>query len=826
MEDAIQIKAEALATFYVVKLRAKVKVRLCRCQNSLGRRQVPAKWIRQTAAFWFDFVTFAVEIHRFAMGRLVNYCSSACYAIFGGFLPRCQSHPVAPSQTSPTATFASIGFARRPLAMLFLLTLPLAARSAEDSSQLRPWRDYHVIMWVGDSPYKDPARIPLFFQRLREMSVNTAMVFDDGDRQPLLENHFPYYVENVVNRGLCLKFNSTVRDWDRFVTQWAATGRPETAFLRDYCLEDPAWRDWAGGQMRQIARKNKADEPLAYDIRDELSTTFSANPFDYDFNPLALAAFREWLRAEYHDLAALNAEWETRFNSWDEVRPFSTDQIKNRMASGDALPRGQPDWQAVEALKFDPLAARQSPTRWNFAPWADFRTYQDVALAGALAGLREAARAVDPRTPVGIEGTQMPAAFGGYDLWRLARALDWVEAYDIGDAREIFGSFMPGKPVLTTVFETDTLHARRRLWHLLLEGDRGCIVWWSEDCIDWKSADYALTAKGRALAPALREMTSPLAQLFLRAGRVRDPVFIHYSQPSVQVDWLLESTADGSTWPRRFSSFEAEHNRQARVRDGWLKAFQDLGFAPQFISSAEIEAGGLKRLAHAALVLPASYALSDREAAEITAFLEPVQSKPITRLVFCDGVPGAFDEHGKLRKQGALEEFFPASAAPSSTFAARGLGAPSAAGPGDIARYSADRLTSAPASEWPDWLRQQLGRLRPEITVPAGARVRIHRFRAGRAELIAFERNVEYQMSEDLKQAGGNEALERPIELEATLSRSFHVFDLRAQKYLGQTDHLRFTLDPWQPSLFAITGEKLPAESIVATLACGLDGEQ
>ena len=79
-------------------------------------------------------------------------------------------------------------------------------------------------------------------------------------------------------------------------------------------------------------------------------------------------------------------------------------------------------------------------------------------------------------------------------------------------------------------------------------------------------------------------------------------------------------------------------------------------------------------------------------------------------------------------------------------------------------------------------------------------------------------------MSEDLKQAGGNEALEKPIELEAVLSHLGHVFDLRAQKYLGHTDHLRFTLDPWQPSLFAITERSLPAESIVATLASELDG--
>ena len=116
--------------------------------------------------------------------------------------------------------------------------------------------------------------------------------------------------------------------------------------------------------------------------------------------------------------------------------------------------------------------ANQSPTAWNFAPWADFRTYEDISLTRALGNLRDAAHTVDPLTPVGIEGTQMPNAFGGYDLWRLANALDWVEAYDIGNAREIFGSFMPSKPILTTVFESDTLHAERRLWHLLLEGDR------------------------------------------------------------------------------------------------------------------------------------------------------------------------------------------------------------------------------------------------------------------------------------------------------------------------------------------------------------------
>jgi hypothetical protein len=681
----------------------------------------------------------------------------------------------------------------------------------ETTNQLRPWREYHTIMWIGDTAYKQPDKLPLFFQRLRETGVNSGMVFGDGDLAPVLDSHFPYYVENLVNRGLCLKFHSKVQDWDKFVTDWAKEGRPETALIRDYCLDDPEWRKWARNEVQRIVRKNRDHAPLAYNLRDELSTTISANPFDYDFNPIALAGFRDWLKTQYRDLAALNAEWETKFNSWEEIKPFTTDQIKNRMATGEQLPRGKPDWQGVQHLQFDPLKARETATHWNFSPWADFRSYMDLSLARALDDLRHAAREVDPSTPVGIEGTQMPHAFGGYDLWRLSQVLDWVEPYDVGDAREIFGSFMPGKTFVTTVFEQERNPALRRLWHLLLEGDGGCIIWWSEDCIDWKSADYQLTPKANALVPALKEMTSPLARLFLRAERERDPVFIHYSQPSIQVDWLLESTVDGSTWLRRFSSFEAEYNRMAKTRNGWLKAFQDLGFSPQFISSEQIERGSLNQASNAVLVLANSYALSENEAAAIKQCLDATAKDNV---LFCEGAPGLFDQHGKLRAKGSLEEFVPASFVDSGAVS---KGEKLVSNPNRGAKYSPARLKGD--VEWSAWISSQLKGLAPRISVPTSARTRVHWFRLGANRLLAFERNIDYQMSEELKQTGGNEPLEKPVEIEATLPQVSHIYDLRAQKYLGHTDHLRFTLDPWRPSLFALTTEKQPAETIVSLLS-------
>jgi hypothetical protein len=696
--------------------------------------------------------------------------------------------------------------------LAFLLTWPACQIVlAQPTNQLRPWSEYRTIMWVGDAAYKNPDKLPLFFQRLREMGINTAMVHGDGDLRPLLDNHFPYYVENIVNRGLCLKWNSKVIDWDKFVTDWAKQGRPETASVRDYCLDDPEWRSWARTQMQQLVRKNRDHQPVAYNIRDELSTTISANPFDYDFNPLALAQFREWLKTQYADLAQLNSEWETKFNSWDDVKPFTTDQIKNRMGSGDALPRGKPDWREVQNLKLNPATARQAPTRWNFSPWADFRTYMDLSLARTLNDLRQAAHELDPLTPVGVEGTQMPAAFGGYDLWRLSQALDWVEPYDIGNAREIFGSFMPGSPLMTTVFEKDTNPTRRRLWHLLLEGDRGCIVWWSEDCIDWKSPEYQLTSKARSLAPVLKEMTSPLAQIFLRAEPEHDPIFIHYSQPSIQVDWLLESTVDGSTWLRRFSSYEADHNRFAKVRNGWLKAFQDLGFSAQFISSEQIESGILNRARNAAFILPGSYALSDKEASELRRFLG---QSPRDNLLFAEASPGLFDQHGRLRAKGSFDDLIPPSL--TNSFAVH-QGQPTQSHPGGGAEYAADRLKGN--FDWSAWIGGQLKSMHPDVSVPASARTRIHRFRLGPHRLLAFERNIDYHMSEDLKQTGGNEVLEKPVEITATVSEAAHVYDLRTQKYLGHTDHIQFTLDPWQSSLFAVTQQKLAPETLISTLS-------
>lgn len=715
---------------------------------------------------------------------------------------------------------------------LLLTALGLALTvSTCATAQLREWNDYRTILWMSGKVDQHKGQWPLIAQRLKEMGINTGMSGRDAPPQHLIDSGFGYYVENIINKGLCLKFSSKVTNWSKFIDEWAKTRSPD-AFVRDYSFDDPKWLGSMTDLMSKTAATHAADMPLMYDLRDELSVTISANPFDYDFSPTALAGFRTWLKTQYQDLAALNTQWDTEFKTWDEVMPFSTDQIKARMVTSEKHPKGEPDWQRLKQMKFDPIEAAKNPVRWNFSPWCDHRTYMDLSLARTLDTFRKASHAKNPATPVGIEGLQMPSAFGGYDLWRLSQALDWCEPYDICNSREILGSFMPGKPMVCTVFEKDTQQARRRLWHLLLLGDRGCIVWWSDDMIDWSKPDLPLTDKAKALAPVLREMCSPLAKLFLLARREVDHIAIHYSQPSIQIAWLLESTADGQTWQRRFSSYEAAHNKHAQVRNSWLKLLQDLGFSPHFVSDGQLEKGSPfgadgDKGSHHSLVVPVEGASSDlSERPQVCALilsspyaLPPPQANgtgdPMPNslgTILTNEAAGGWDRHGKwqpmtpVRMKQAFE---------SNVHQVK-----------NVDGYAAARLAAKGAQVDPQAMG--LGFLTHHhpnsffIRVPVEARVRTHRFTLGKARLLAFERNIDYKMSEDLAQAGGNEQLEKPVSFTAAWDDAKHVVDLRTGKALGKASSIEVNLDPWQPSLYALTDEPITGD-VVEELLKGAD---
>ncbi len=490
----------------------------------------------------------------------------------------------------------------------------------------RGWDDYHVIIWSTGSP----ANYATWAGRLRELGFDAEQCTRGNSAAPKFENGLGFYVENLVPELAFLNSRQSIYDADY---KGYTTTRDKSYLVRKPCYHDPAFLATVGPQLQSYIRQYAADSPLLHNLRDELSIGRFVNPMDYCFCPHSMNALREWLQKRYESLDALNAEWETSFGSWDEVTPLTTYELKDR--EKQALWAGTPE---------------------NYAPWADHREFMEQTWAETLGKLRELVREIDPDTPVGIEGTQMPSAWGGYDLWQLSKNIDWVEPYDIGTSREIFRSFLPPKtPVLSTVFGADSNTIRRELWRLLLDGDRGTIVWDDDDsggrAIEKFTNEMAVTGRGRTLQSIFSEL-KPLAAPIMALERKDDRIAIHYSQASIRAHWMFDSREDGSTWPKRYSSYEASHSRLARARDGFVRLVEDLGLQYNFVSYEQITAGELIAGGYKVLLMPQSVAMSAAECQAIEEFVRAGGT------VIADNMTATMDEHGKRLAAGGLDTLF------------------------------------------------------------------------------------------------------------------------------------------------------------------------
>ena len=521
---------------------------------------------------------------------------------------------------------------------LRLLWFALAALARCAAAQTPPgWDSYQVLMWSTGSP----ANMQQWIGRLAEIGM-TGEECSVCNPAPYVQASFGYYVENLVPELGFLNSRGTIYSSDfngyfncdssgKNCNMSATAPHGKSYLMRKPSFSDPAFWSAAQPRLQSLINGYVGRRPLLYQLRDELSVASYVSPFDYDLDPHALADFRAWLQNAYGSLDALNQEWETSFATWDDVVPFTTYEIKDRERA--ALAAGKPE---------------------NYAPWADHRAFMDATFAAALARLRGYIRPLDQTTPVGIEGLQMPSAWGGYDLWRLSQAVDWIEPYDIDGSREIFRSFMPqGSVALTTVFGSDFNRIRRRLWWLLLHGDRGAIVWDDDTgrAIVKTDPNLPVTDRGRGLAPIFAELKSAAPKIF-SMRRLDDRIAIHYSQASLRAHWMFDSRQDKDTWPRRFSSYEAVWSRIARVRDSFMRVIEDLGLQYNFVSYEQIETDELTNGGYKVLILPESTAMSELECQKIEAFVNAGGT------VIADNMIATMDEHGRRRTNGRLDALF------------------------------------------------------------------------------------------------------------------------------------------------------------------------
>lgn len=504
-----------------------------------------------------------------------------------------------------------------------LVLLLLAASPAHAGG----WTDFHAIMWQPQTAAG--------YRALHRLGVDAGKSF--GFRGPVVAAEIPARLAPLTETGtrfylenLATDFYAPYHRWtpdhpsvtwlfEQTKARYRANPADPTVFFRTPSLSDPAWRARIAARLTANARAFAPYRPLFYNLGDETGIADLSAAWDFDRSPPALAAFRAWLRTRYPSLAALNAEWSTAFPAWDSVMPATT----------------------TEAL---------ARTDGNFAAWADFKTFMDHAFAAALRSGTDALHQGDPDALSAIEGTQAPGP-GGYDYIRLARAVDLMEMYGAGDSVDIARSFNPDLAILITIF--GDAQDQRRLWHSLLQGGRGVVIW--DDRNDFVDGAGRPSPRARALAPLLHELHAGLGAQLIATRAERGPVAILYSPLSQHLQWLEDRRADPKPWTDRTAESEwQDDNRMRRSIHRAVQSLVQLGLPPHFVS-AEALAGGLLSGAAAprVLLLPQSVALPAAAVAAIARFAAG------GGLVLADGPAGAYDGHGRRLPRPSLATLAP-----------------------------------------------------------------------------------------------------------------------------------------------------------------------
>ncbi|HLG86580.1 MAG TPA: alpha-amylase family protein [Alphaproteobacteria bacterium] len=530
----------------------------------------------------------------------------------------------------PACGAVSVALERRPAGVGLLFCLTACLCSAAPAKADRPaWQRYEVAIWQKQNPAQ--------YRALKALGVTAGMVKarrDDGPGEPvdrptadlLSQAGLGCYIENIAT-----DFYSAYHIWTpnkpvnwRFLdaqARFAANPADPTAFIRDPSLSDPAWLAKINLRLERVVKAEDSEKPLYYSLGDETGIGDLAAYWDFDLSSYSIDGMRDWLRLRYPSLPALNAEWNTRYRDWSEIRPMTMPEAMQRNG--------------------------------NYAPWADFKAWMDFAFAHALATATATVHAASPAGRSGIEGAQIPG-WGGYDYSRLANAVDVMEIYDNDANVEMARSFNPDLVLLTTAAD----HGPKELnviWRELLKGGGGLVLW--DENNEIARPDGSLGPRGLELRPVLRKIEGAdgdegIGPLLLRSARVYDPIAILYSPASFRTHWMLEWKDKGDAWSKRDAAAEYDPDEIRQAPLHFLDAVEHLGFQPRFISSAGLAQGILERDGYKVLILPRAIALSTAEAARIRLFVKK------GGIVIADEEPGLYDEHSRKLAAPALHDLF------------------------------------------------------------------------------------------------------------------------------------------------------------------------
>ena len=545
----------------------------------------------------------------------------------------------------------------------------------------------------------------------------------------------------------------------------------KSGLVRRPCLTDPKYMDkWTAG-LRERAQAAAAYGPPGHTLGDE--NFLVTGRLDVCSSPTCTASFRRYLREQYGDLAALNAEWGTSLASWEEVKAITLDEAKK---------------------------AKQ------LARWADHRRHMERVFTQAHALGRKVIQEADPGARVGFDGVFNLDSWHGYDFYQLVRACDLNQVYCLRfDQVEYLRSFRAPNALQgawhNRIGNADEVSAKRVAWHQLLHGFNSSWYWMSYSTGPGAFfPDLRPTPQMLWMEESHREIKAGVGKLLMNAERLHDRVAIHYSQASVHGNTLLD-------------------RRLPDAHLGALLAVEDLGLQYNFVAYEQIEQGALKD--YRVLVMPASCAVSKKEVAAIRSFVQQ------GGLVVADVYPAVMDGHCKPLERAALDDLF--GAAVTSTVTAK---MPEQDVPALAAKpFGRGRavLMGYPLSEYKELrqackeaaFREALRKVVAGHGVAEPVPVMADGQPLSACEVVRLKKgDIEYVAVVKEDDIAGAQAGDATI----VLPRRSYVYDVRGKRVLGNVSQVQTKVVPGVPLLYAMlpyTVDRVELQAAKARCAAG-----
>ena len=486
------------------------------------------------------------------------------------------------------------------------------------------------------------------------------------------------------------------------------------------------------------------------------------------FAPTTTKVFQKWCRAEYaDDLNALNREWGSDLKNWADVRGI----MLKAAVEQDQMPR----W--VDFRYF----MRSRVWSQFFIDWTDM-------LRSAIPNARTGRVGHDhhdfSRYRRQMTSSKLYIGQEKFPEWRHALTAELPQSFGNDE-----GFLMAPQSMIRWTHDLQSKTNRKRWpWMVLMLGLDG---------FDWERGLEAPTLGGEHCftpdysepLPYFRDISDEVLTIQRGIGRLTMAAKPHRSK--VAMLWSPRNHYISRLQPFEENGFSGTWMSNVSVIGGAvsdaLSLMNSIRIRPTIIAPEDVVAGDLQRRGFKALILPYNKGMSRQEAAAIRKFVEA------GGLLIADNDPATYSQHGRKLDKPELADLFPATDQNHVQTYGKGHAAYL---PNVINGYT-DRLENDDHSG-ADIVAELLAKhaaQRPLIQLldqnDKPRRDTLMRvFHNGETTLVGLLR---------AQTAAADHVARTTVKLPAVR----HIWDVRSQTYLGQTDTLRINLDQ-QPRFLAL----------------------